>query len=132
MMKYTIVGTYNIRFTPAPIVVLVQHPAKLLGPLHQHSDAMKVLRCPRPLVTKGVVVGKLLVSSVECPLGLATDKHRCIHLCLCMLYVCICLCLWCRQWCLCWCFWWCLWLWRLLWSLWWCLWLCRTSCCCRG
>ena len=59
MMKYTIVGTYNIQFTWAQLMVLVQHPAKLLGLLHQHCDGMKHLRCPRPLVTKGAVVGKL-------------------------------------------------------------------------
>ena len=59
MMKYIIVGTYNIHFTWAPLLVMVQHRAKLLGPLHQHCDGMKLLRCPRPFVTKGVVVGKL-------------------------------------------------------------------------
>ena len=39
MMKYIIVGTYNIQFTWAPLLVLVQHPAKLLGPLHYPACA---------------------------------------------------------------------------------------------
>ena len=52
---------WNIQHTVhwAPLLVLVQHLVKLLGPLHMHSDGMNVLRCPRPLGTKVLALGKL-------------------------------------------------------------------------